>query len=112
MFGSPRSLLTRHTGPLLVLFFFFDEVGGCLSWSISLGFFFSKTAPRCFDSGIYFFFCSVFKVCGLSEVFEFCHFIQFFTDLLVCLHCPAVVSVDVSKRPQSVGVRQTSCTPH
>ena len=47
-------------------------MGSCLSWSISL--FFSKTVPRCSDPGIYFFFCSVFKVCGLSKVFEFCHF--------------------------------------
>ena len=35
MFGSHRSLLTRHIGPLLV---FLDEVGSCLSWSISLFF--------------------------------------------------------------------------
>ena len=54
-------------------------------------FFFFKTALRCSDPGIYFFFCGVFKVCGLSEVFEFCHFFRFFfffgADLLVCLHC-------------------------
>ena len=61
MFGSHRSWLARYTGPLLV---FLSEMGSCLSWSISL--FFSKTAPRCSDSGIYFFFIGVFKVCGLS----------------------------------------------
>ena len=55
---------------------FLSEMGSCLSWSISL--FFSKTASRCSDSGIYFFFSGVFKVCGLSEVFEFCHFFFFF----------------------------------
>ena len=59
---------------------FLREIGSCLSWSISL--FFSKTAPRCSDSGIYSFFSGVFKVCGLSEVFEFCHFFNFFADLL------------------------------
>ena len=55
---------------------FLSEMGSCLSWSISL-FFFSKIAPRCSDPGTYFFFCSVFKVCVLSEVFEFCHFFYF-----------------------------------
>ena len=54
---------------------FLSEMGSCLSWSISL--FFSKTAPRCSNSGIYFIFSGVFKVCGLSEVFEFCHFFRF-----------------------------------
>ena len=72
MFGSHRSWLARYIGPLLV---FLSEMGSCLSWSISL--FFSKTAPRCSDSGIYFFFSGVFKVCGLSEVFELCHFFNF-----------------------------------
>ena len=38
---------------------------------------FPKTAPRCSDSGVYFFLSGVFKVCGLSEVFEFCHFFNF-----------------------------------
>ena len=55
---------------------FLSEMGSCLSWSISLLFFF-KTAPRCSDSDIYFFFSGVFKVCGLSGVFEFCHFFDF-----------------------------------
>ena len=71
---------------------FLSEMGSCLSWSISFVFFFFffffKTAPRCSDSSIYFFFSGVFKVCGLSEVFEFCHFFQCFADLLVCLRCP------------------------
>ena len=31
-FGSNRSLLARHIGPLLV---FLSEMGTCLSWSIS-----------------------------------------------------------------------------
>ena len=62
------------------------EMGSCLSCSISLGFF-PKTAPRCSDPGVDFFFCSVFEVCGLSEVFEFCHFLIFFPDQLVYLHC-------------------------
>ena len=66
---------------------FLSEMGSCLSWSISL-FVFSKTAPCCCDPGIYFFFCSVFKVCGLSEVFEFCHFFYFLLIyLLEFLHC-------------------------
>ena len=63
-----------------LIVFFFSEMGSCLSWSISLGGGGgggSKTAPRCSDSGIYFFFSGVFKVCGLSEVFEFCHFFNF-----------------------------------
>ena len=72
MFGSHRSWLARYIGSLLV---FLSEMGNCLSWSISL--FVSKTAPRCSDSGIYFFFSGVFMVCGLSEVFEFCHFFKF-----------------------------------
>ena len=37
-----------------------------LEYFLVVGGFFSKTAPRCSDPGIYFFFCSVFKVCGLS----------------------------------------------
>ena len=37
----------------------------------------SKTALGCSDPGIDFFFCSVFEVSGLSEVFEFCHFFKF-----------------------------------
>ena len=45
--------------------------------------FFSKTAPGCSDPGIYFFFCSVFKVCVLSEVFEFCHFFYFFWSVSI-----------------------------
>ena len=73
MFGSHRSWLARYIGPLLVVFL--SEMGSCLSWNISL--FFSKTAPRYSDSSIYFFFSGVFKVCGLSEVFEFCHFFNF-----------------------------------
>ena len=72
MFGSHRPWLARYIGPLLV---FLSEMESCLSWSVSL--FFSKTAPRCSDSGIYFFFSGVFKVCGLSKVIEFCHFFNF-----------------------------------
>ena len=64
---------------------FLSEMGSCLSWSISL--FFPKTAPCSSDSGIYFFFSGVFKVCGLSEVFELSLF-QFLAHLLVCLCCP------------------------
>ena len=73
---------------------FLSEMGSCLSWSISS--FFSKTASRCSDSGIYFFFSGVFQACGLSEVFEFCHFFQFFADLLVCLRCPHGLSCTLS----------------
>ena len=42
MFGSQRSLLARHIGPVLVIYL---AVFPC----------FSKTAPRCSDPGIYFF---------------------------------------------------------
>ena len=72
---------------------FLSEMGSCLYWNISL--FFSKTAPRCSDSGIYFFFSGVFKVCGLSEVFELSLF-QFVADLLVCLRCPHGLSCTLS----------------
>ena len=44
--------------------------------------FFSNTAPDCSDPGIDFFFCSVFRVFGLSEVFQICHFFSFFPDHL------------------------------
>ena len=77
MFGNHRSLLARHSGPLLV----FVRYGSCLSWSIS---FFSKTTPGCSDLGIDFFFCSVFEVSGLSEVIGLCHFF-IFSDQLVYL---------------------------
>ena len=43
MFGSHRSLLARHIGPLLV---FLSEMGSCLSWSISLFFFFCQNSSR------------------------------------------------------------------
>ena len=46
-----------------------SEMGSCLSWSIF--FVFPQTAPGCSDPGTDLFFCSVFDVCGLSEVFEF-----------------------------------------
>ena len=37
--------------------------------------FFSKLAPCCSDPVTDFFFvCGVFKMCGLFQVFEFCHF--------------------------------------
>ena len=53
-------------------------MGSCLFWSISLllgGF--SKTAPCRCSPGIHYllFLC---EVCGLSEVFKFCHFFIFF----------------------------------
>ena len=47
---------------------------------------FSKTAPSCSDPNVYFFSSSVFEVCGLSEVFEFCHIFNFFLISLHCLH--------------------------
>ena len=47
---------------------------------------FSKTVPGCSDLGIDFFFCSVFEVCGLSKVFEFCRFVNLFLDQLVYVH--------------------------
>ena len=47
-------------------------------------FLFFKAAPRCSDPGIDFFFCSVFAVCGLSEVIM--SLFQFFPDQLVYLH--------------------------
>ena len=52
-------------------------MGSCLSWSISLFFPKQLHAALILD----FFFCSVFEVCGLSEVFEF------FADQLVYLRC-------------------------
>ena len=64
-----QSLLARHIGPLLIFWVKWGVVYlGVFPWV-----FFSKTAPGCSDPGIYFF-CSVFEVCDLSEVFEFCHF--------------------------------------
>ena len=85
--------MARHIGPLLV---FLSEMGSCLSWNISLFIFSPKTAPCCSDPGIYLIFCSVLKVCVLSEVFEFCHFFIFFADLLVCLHCLLGLSCTLS----------------
>ena len=67
-------------------FFYWSEMGSCPSWSIPLVFL-SKTAPRCSDPGIDFFFCSVFEMCGLAEVFEFFLFFNFVPDHLVHLHC-------------------------
>ena len=49
-------------------FFFFGVIWGL----VYLRLLFPQTAPRC-DHGIDFFFCSVFEVCGLSEVFEVSH---------------------------------------
>ena len=68
-----------------------------MKWGVILEYFliFSKTAPCCSDSGIYFFFSGVFKVCGLSEIFELSLF-QFFADLLVCLRCPHGLSCTLS----------------
>ena len=53
-----------------------SEIESCLSWSISL-FFPKQLHAALILAYIYFFFSGDFKVCGLSEVFEFCHF-QFF----------------------------------
>ena len=75
MFGRHRALLERHIGPLL---FFNSDLGSRLSRSISL--FFSKTARRCSDPVTDLFFCCGFEVSGLSEVFKFCHFFNFFPD--------------------------------
>ena len=66
MFGSQRSLLARRMNLFIV--FFWSEMGSCLYWNISLVFF-SKTASGCFDPGIDFFFCSVFEMWDLCEVF-------------------------------------------
>ena len=73
IFDSHRSLLARHIGPLLDCFV---VVVFSVRWGVVyLGifpclFFFPKTAPGCSDPGLDFF-CTVFEVCGLSEVFEF-----------------------------------------
>ena len=74
MFGSHRSMLARHIGPLLVL----GVKWGVVHLGVFPCFFFLKTAPGCSDPGIDFFFSSVFEVCGLSEAFDFCHFSNFF----------------------------------
>ena len=90
MFGSHRSLLARHTGPLTVFFFLkWNEELSILEYFLGFFFFFffSKTAPCCSDPGIYFFFWSAIEVYGLSEVFEFCHFFNFVPDQLVYFHC-------------------------
>ena len=42
MFGSHKSLLARHIGPLHV---FLSDIGSCLSWSISLFF-----SPKCLQA--------------------------------------------------------------
>ena len=55
MFGSHRSWLARYIGPLLVF---------SVKWGVvypGVFPFFSKTAPRCSDSGIYFFFSGVLR---------------------------------------------------
>ena len=41
----------------------------CYPWNIALLDSFSKTVPCCFHPGIDFFFCSVFEVCSLPEIF-------------------------------------------
>ena len=80
MFGNHRSLLVRHIGPLLVVVFaclflvllFFWGGGGmesCLFEVFPCLLFFSKTAPRCSDPDIYFFFCGIFKVCTVRTKF-------------------------------------------
>ena len=74
---------------------FLSEMGSSLSWNISF-FFFPKTAPHCCDPGIDFFLCSVFEVCGLSEVSELCHLFNFFLDQLVYLHCLQGLSCTLS----------------
>ena len=90
MFGSHKLLLVRHTGPLLVFGVIWEVVyleafpWFCLFVCLLL---FSKTAPRFSDPGIDFFFCSIFEVCGLSKVFEFCQFFKFLPDQLVYLCC-------------------------
>ena len=67
---------------------FLSEMGSCLSWSISLVFF----LPKQLHAALILVYISSLVVslrCVLfSEVFEFCHFFNFFADLLVCLRCP------------------------
>ena len=74
MFGNHRSLLVRHIDLLLA----FRVVWGVVYLEIFPCVSPSKTAPRCSDPGINFFFCSIFEVSSLSEVFEFYHFFTFF----------------------------------
>ena len=87
-FGSHRIVLARHFGLLLV----FQVKWGVVYRGLfpCLFAFFFKTGTRSSDPGIYFFLCGVFKVCGLSEVFEFCHF---FNSLLICLYVFTVCMV-------------------
>ena len=68
MFDSHRSLLARHIGPLFV--FGVKRELSVLEYFLVFCFCFCKTAPRCSDLGIDYFFRSVFEVCGLSEVFK------------------------------------------
>ena len=56
MFGSHRSWLARYIGPFTC---FLSEMGSLFILEYFLVF--SKTAPRCSDSGICFFFSGVFK---------------------------------------------------
>ena len=83
MFGSHRSWLARYIGPILV----FQVKWGVVYPGVFPWFFFSKTAPRCSDSGIYFFFSGVF---GILSLF------QLFADLSVCLRCPHGLSCTLS----------------
>ena len=67
---------------LFWVFFFFSDME--VLYLVVFHYLFSKTAPRCFEPGIDFFFCSAFEMSGLSEAFEFCHFFSFFfSDQLV-----------------------------
>ena len=75
MFDSHRSSLVKHIGTLLV----FWEIWGVVCLEV-----FPCFVPNCCsDPGIYFFCSGVFEVCGLSDVFEFCHFFSFFPDQLI-----------------------------
>ena len=77
MSGSHKSLLIRHIRPLLV----FRVISGVVYRSVFL-FFFQNSSTLLFSS-------SVFEVCGLSEVFKFCHFSSFseFPDQVAYLDC-------------------------
>ena len=78
MLGSHRSLVVRLRH-ILSITCFFEWYGELSILNLVEVFpFLSKIAPHCSDPGIDFFFCSIFEVCGLSEVFEFCHFFNFF----------------------------------
>ena len=87
MFGSHGSWVIVGKTHWFITSFMSDK-GSCLSWSISLGFFFSKTAPHCSNPGIDFSFAVPLRCVVCPRHLNSFTFSLFFSpDQLAYLHC-------------------------